>query len=192
MRKLFIFVVTWVVLVAVKPSLFAQGTAFTYQGRLLDGATPANGLYDIRFSVWSAPSGPSQLGFNITVDDVAVSNGIFTVILDFGTGIFSGPARWLEVSVSTNGSGSFTTLAPRQELTPSPYAILAGNVPDGAITSVKLAAGAVTSSNLAPNSVTGTQISTGAVTATHLAAGSVGPGQLARPYYSGSVSLQNF
>src|SRR5438093_7038473 len=30
-------------------TLFAQGTAFTYQGRLNDGANPASGSYDLRF-----------------------------------------------------------------------------------------------------------------------------------------------
>lgn len=27
---------------------FAQGTAFTYQGQLNDGANPASGIYDLR------------------------------------------------------------------------------------------------------------------------------------------------
>ena len=162
---------------AVAPSVFAQGTVFTYQGHLLDGTTPANGQYDFQFSVWSAPSGPSQIGTTLSVNAVGVSNGVFTVTLDFGAGIFTGPTRWLEIAVGTNGGGSFKGLEPRQPLTASPYAILAGNVPDGAITGAKLAAGAVTSTNLAPNSVTGAQISTGAVSAIHLTAGAVGAGQ---------------
>src|SRR5206468_5329073 len=33
---------------------------------------------------------------------------------------------WLEISVRTNGGGAFSTLSPRQALTPSPYAIFAG------------------------------------------------------------------
>ena len=31
---------------------FAQGTAFTYQGRLNDAANPANGVYDLRFAIY--------------------------------------------------------------------------------------------------------------------------------------------
>ena len=34
---------------APQASTFAQGTAFTYQGRLLDTGSPANGNYDMRF-----------------------------------------------------------------------------------------------------------------------------------------------
>ncbi len=191
MGRILLFLVHVAILVAAVPGIFAQGTAFTYQGRLLDGAAPADGRYDFRFSAWSAPSGPSQIGSTLPVNGVGVSNGVFTVALDFGAGIFTGPARWLEIAVSTNGAGVFTSL-PRQPLTASPYAILAGNVPDGAITGAKLAVGAVTSTNLAPNSVTSTQISTGAVSAIHLATGSVGTVQLAKPYHSGTIPLQNF
>ena len=35
-------------------SAHAQGTAFTYQGRLNDGANPANGDYDLRFAIYDA------------------------------------------------------------------------------------------------------------------------------------------
>ena len=52
---------------------------------------------------------------------VVVSNGLFTVTLDFGTGVFNGDARWLDIAVKTNSAGGFTTLMPRQPLTPSPY-----------------------------------------------------------------------
>jgi hypothetical protein len=55
-----------------------------------------------------------------------VSNGLFTVTLDFGSGVFDGNARWLEIAVRTNGASDFVTLAPRQPLTPTPYAMLAG------------------------------------------------------------------
>ncbi|HMD55678.1 MAG TPA: hypothetical protein VKJ65_14120, partial [Phycisphaerae bacterium] len=40
----------------------AQGTAFTYQGRLNGGGSPANGLYDFQFALSNAPSGGSQVG----------------------------------------------------------------------------------------------------------------------------------
>src|SRR5450432_3168141 len=105
-------------------SLHAQGTAFTYQGRLNDGATPASGKYDLHFIVYDNSAGGSQQGPLLTNSATAVSNGLFTVTLDFGNQ-FPGADRWLEIGVSTNGNGTFSTLSPRQEITPTPYAIYA-------------------------------------------------------------------
>jgi hypothetical protein len=113
------------------PEIFAQGTAFTYQGRLNVNGASANGVYDLRFSVWSAVSGPSQVGTTQTNLAVAVSNGLFTVVLDFGAGVFTGPARWLEIGVRSNGISSFNTLTPRQAITPAPYAMFAANAAGG-------------------------------------------------------------
>lgn len=104
----------------------AQGTAFTYQGRLTDAGNPANGDYDLKFSIFDDPSAGSQIGDSVTNSPVAVSNGLFTVTLDFGVGAFDGAARWLEIGVASGGSGAFALLTPRQPLTPAPYAIHAG------------------------------------------------------------------
>ena len=58
---------------------------------------------------------------------VPVTNGLFRVALDFGAAAFTGPARWLEIGVRTNGSsGEFATLTPRQPITPTPHALFAG------------------------------------------------------------------
>ena len=73
-------------------TLHAQGTGFTYQGRLNDGAGPASGIYDLRFSIYNAVSDGVQQGGTLTNAATAVSNGLFTVTLDFGAGIFS-PGR---------------------------------------------------------------------------------------------------
>ena len=133
-------------------TIFAQGIAFTYQGRLTDsGATPA-GIYDLRFSIYNAPAAGGA-GAVVTNTAVTVSNGLFTVALDFGAGIFTGADRWLEIGVRTNGSGAFTTLSPRQKLTATPYAITAGTV-TGVVPSAGVAgtyANAVTFSNSANN-----------------------------------------
>ena len=103
----------------------AQGTAFTYQGQLMDTGAPANGLYDLQFVLYSASAGGSQAGPVLTNAATAVSNGLFTVTLDFGAGIFTGANYWLDIAARTNGSGTFTELSPRQQLTPTPYAIFA-------------------------------------------------------------------
>jgi len=109
-----------------------QGTAFTYQGRLNDGSGPANGNYDLRFILYDNSVGGNQQGPILTNSATAVSNGLFTVTLDFGS-LFPGAARWLDIGVRTNGGGTFTTLSPRQSVTPTPYAITAGNVVSGGI-----------------------------------------------------------
>jgi trimeric autotransporter adhesin len=111
----------------------AQGTAFTYQGRLNDGGSPAKGSYDLRFILYDNSVGGNQQGPILTNSATSVSNGLFTVTLDFSNQ-FSGQARWLDIAVRTNGSGSFFPLTPRQALTPAPYAITAGNVISGGLT----------------------------------------------------------
>ena len=105
---------------------FAQGTAFSYQGHLNDNGSPANGIYDLRFTVCDALTNGDILAGPVTNSATGVSNGLFTVTLDFGGGVFTGPARWLQLDVQTNGNGTFTTLLPRQPILPTPYAIMAG------------------------------------------------------------------
>lgn len=122
--------------------LGAQGTAFTYQGRLDDGASPASGVYDLRFALFNAASAGLAQGSALTNAATAVSNGLFTVTLDFGNQ-FPGADRWLELAVRTNGNGAFTTLMPRQALTPTPYAITAGTV-TGTISPGQLPANVIT------------------------------------------------
>ena len=58
---------------------------------------------------------------------MSVTNGLFTTAIEFGPGMFTGGSNWLQIAVRTNGSGSFTTLTPRQQVTPVPYALTAGS-----------------------------------------------------------------
>lgn len=106
----------------------AQGTAFTYQGRLNSGANPAAGHYDLTFSLYNASVGGRVLAGPVTNTAVPVTDGLFTVAVDFGAGIFTGSSNWLSLAVRTNGSGAFTALTPLQPLTPTPYAITAQNL----------------------------------------------------------------
>ena len=104
----------------------AQGTAFTYQGRLNQGGAVANGAFDLQFTLYDSTNLPGVLlAGPVTNAGVAVSNGLFTTTLNFGNS-FTGASNWLEISVSPAGSNTFSTLAPRQQLTPTPYAIFAG------------------------------------------------------------------
>jgi lysophospholipase L1-like esterase len=111
-------------LFALNSFAFGQGTAFTYQGRLNNGANPANGTYDLTFSLFATNVGGGVVAGPITNSAIGVTNGLFITTLDFG-GVFSGQNCWLDISVRTNGSGAFTELHPRQPLTPAPYAIFA-------------------------------------------------------------------
>ena len=96
-------------------------TAFTYQGRLQDGAGGANGNFELRASLFSAESGGTQVGSTVIVP-IEVVEGLFTAALDFGNGVFTGPIRYLDLAVRPVGATSFTALTPRQALTPAPYA----------------------------------------------------------------------
>ena len=98
------------------------GTAFTYQGRLADAGSPASGPFDFEFLLFDSAAGGSQVGTTAARDDVPVSTGLFTVGLDFGATAFAGSKRWLEIRVRPGAGGTFQTLSPRQELTPSPHA----------------------------------------------------------------------
>ena len=64
------------------------GSAFTYQGRLLENANPPTGSYDLEFTLYDVPAGGSPLLPPLVADDVAVASGLFTVSLDFGAGAF--------------------------------------------------------------------------------------------------------
>src|SRR5688572_7278599 len=68
----------------------AQGTAFTYQGRLSDDGTVANGIYDFQFTVYDHEIEGRVIGRAITLRETPVSNGLFTVTLDFGKDVFFG------------------------------------------------------------------------------------------------------
>jgi hypothetical protein len=110
--------------------LASIGTAFTYQGQLQSGGAPVNEDCDFMFSLWDAagsgspPAGGNQVGSTQPAPNTPVINGLFAVRLDFGSSAFRGQARWLQTAVRCPaGSGDYTTLAPRQALTPVPYAL---------------------------------------------------------------------
>lgn len=113
-------------LFCVSNTALAQGSAFTYQGKLTEAGNPANGNYDMQFKLFNTPTvgTGTQQGSTITNPSVQVAAGIFTVTLDFGSNVFDGTARYLEIGVRPAGSPNpYTVLSPRQQITSSPYAI---------------------------------------------------------------------
>jgi hypothetical protein len=112
-----------------------MGTAFTYQGRLAQGDEPADGPCDFAFSLFDDPEVGDPIGSSV-FKTITVTRGLFTTDLDFG-GVFDGTALWLEIRVrQAGGSEPYTTLLPRQRLTPAPMAIFASSVPWAGLTGV--------------------------------------------------------
>jgi hypothetical protein len=100
------------------------GSAFTYQGQLKNSAgQPITNTCNFFFKLNDAETGGAQVGPFQEKIGVNVNRGLFTVVLDFTNAAFSGDACWLEVAVKCNGDPSYTTLAPRQPLNPTPYAV---------------------------------------------------------------------
>ncbi len=110
-----------IVLVLVS-GLFAQTTAFTYQGSLQNGGNPANGNFDFEFVLFDALVGGAQIGSVLSVNGVAVTDSIFAVRLDFGNQ-FPGSDRFLEIRVRPAGQAGITILSPRQLVDSSPYSV---------------------------------------------------------------------
>src|SRR5438132_11465824 len=106
---------------------FAQTSSFTYQGRLTDGGTPANGNYDLQFALWDSLSGGSQIGATQNFSNISVNSGVFSVTLDFGANAFPGANRFLEASARLSGAGAFILLTPRQQIMSTPYAVRSAN-----------------------------------------------------------------
>ena len=175
---------------------FAQGTAFSYQGRLNDGGSPATGIYDLRFTICDALTSGNVVAGPLTNSATGITNGLFAVTLDFGSGVFTGPGRWLEIAARTNGAASFTTLSPRQPVLPMPYAIMAssasnllGNLPAAQLSGT-LANGALPASPNFSGTVTASAFSGNGANLTSLNANNLASGTVPLAQLSGITSTQ--
>lgn len=101
-----------------------QSTTFTYQGSLSANGHAANGAYNLAFLLYDVDSGGVPLSAPLQVPNLPVSNGLFTVDLQF-PGQFSGQQRWIEISVDGQ------TLLPRQPVNAVPVAQFALNAAAG-------------------------------------------------------------
>ena len=136
------------------PALAAPiGTAFTYQGVLKDSSLPANGSFSFVFRLHDDEFAGSQVGSDVNLSGVSVTDGLFTVELDFGA-VFDGTELWLEIEVDSQ------VLSPRQRLSATPYALHAATadveifsaievpsgsnpVADGSLDTLRLTAGGI-------------------------------------------------
>jgi hypothetical protein len=130
MKKILQSAAVWLLLATLNAHLatvLAQGTAFTYQGRLNSSGSPASGSYDLVFTLYNTNTAGIAIAEPATNSAVAVTNGLFTTLVDFGPGVFTGTSNWLAIAVSTNGANTFSLLTPRQQVTPTPYALYSAN-----------------------------------------------------------------
>lgn len=142
----------------------AQTTSFTYQGELQFSSQPANGTFDFEFLLYDAASGGTQIGATETRSNITVTDGKFTVSLDFGAN-FTGPERFLEIRVRQSGGGGFTILDPRQRIGSSPYAVRS------------LAANTATTADTATNATNATNATTAATATNALNLGGIAADQ---------------
>ncbi|HMJ07701.1 MAG TPA: hypothetical protein VK468_01770, partial [Pyrinomonadaceae bacterium] len=102
---------------------FGQATAITYQGKLTNGGSPANGSYEMQFTLFDQAKNGFEIGTPKAISNIPVTNGIFTVRIDMGDWIFDQGDRFMEIAVRPQGSANpFTALAPLQEITLAPKA----------------------------------------------------------------------
>lgn len=119
--------VLFVFLLIVPGLASAQTTQFNYQGNLRDGGGPANGAYDLTFRLYDSLTvgTGTAYGSTVLVTNVAVTNGVFSIPVDFGAcpTCFSGATRYLQVDVKPTSGNNFTTLSPRQAIRSTPYSL---------------------------------------------------------------------
>src|SRR5512147_2440758 len=65
------------------------GSTFTYQGRLIKNGQPISDVCALQFYLWDAPLNGNFLNAN-SYSTVPISNGLFTVQIDYGVAVFNG------------------------------------------------------------------------------------------------------
>ncbi|MEK6703825.1 MAG: tail fiber domain-containing protein [Planctomycetota bacterium] len=121
---------TMVVSRSIAPKPINEG--FFYQGRLDGNGQPFTGTKRVTFSLWNhgeSTALSNRLSLPIQCDGLEVTNGLFSVELDFNIPAnpanFDGTERYLQIEVADVGGGNSVVLSPRQRLAPSPHAIVA-------------------------------------------------------------------
>lgn len=99
--------------VAVSTALSVAATAavaapWTYRGSLTDSGQPANGSYDLRVTLLNEGSN-AALSSPVTLHQVPVTDGAFSVEVDFGIDLGKAPAMRLKTEVA-QGASAFVEL----------------------------------------------------------------------------------
>src|SRR5207247_4700244 len=85
-------------------------------GSLAIGGVPVTGTYDFQFTLYTAPTGGSVVGSTLTRLNVAVSSGVYTVSLDFGSNSFFRPPIYMQIAYRRSGTTTYTNLSGRLQL----------------------------------------------------------------------------
>ena len=166
------------------PCSFSQiPQLINYQGRVAVTGVNFNGTGNFKFALvngsgtqtyWSN-DGTSVAGSQPTVGVTrTVTNGLYSVLL--GDTSLGAAMTTIPLAVFNNsdvrlrvwfndGPNGYQLLTPDQRIAAVGYAVMAANVPDGAITTAKIAAGAVTSVQLANGAIGAAQLGAGAAAA---------------------------
>ena len=144
------FSVCFFVLLFLSAAALAQTTAFNFQGRLNDGANPANGRYDLQFKLFDALAGGNQISSTIDRSNLQVINGVFSTTLDFGGTAFGSGNRFIEISVRPSASpNAYVILGARQQVLSVPFsarAAVASNSDTATTAQNSLSLGGISSS----------------------------------------------
>jgi len=154
------------------------------QGYLSDraGGTPvtANGVYNMVFEIFDVSVGGLALA-TVGPIGVTVTNGVYEAAIPAGPSLFSGPSRYLQITV--NGE----VLSPRLRIDSTPYALRS----DSAVKAETVAPGSVGAAGLAPGAVTPPALAPGAVTPSALADGAVTGAKIGVPCTEGQILLRS-
>lgn len=145
-----------------------QDTVFTYQGQVLDHGTNFNGPGQFKFALVTSPSSSTYVthwsndGTSVAGSEpsaavgVSVSKGLFTVVLGDTTlaqmtaiprSVFTTQPN-LQLRIWFNdGVSGFAALSPVQNLTPTPYAVMANSA-------INLLGGDVSAGDVSADTVT--------------------------------------
>jgi len=88
----------------------------TYQGELTDNECLAEGVYAMDFSIWNASVGGTEI-YGVSIPDVTVTQGRFTVDLPVNSDTFLSSSRFLQITVEG------VPLTPRERITSSVYSM---------------------------------------------------------------------
>jgi len=168
----------------------AQESTFTYQGKLFQSGEPADGLFDFEFALFDTAVGGNPLTLEDFQQDVPVRQGAFSVTLDFGSSIRSDSQLFLQIRVRPDGTGSLTTLEPRQRIHAAPRSRSTDFAQPDSVDSLSIVDASINGSDIAADSVSSSQIGPNAIGASEIATGAVGGGEIANNSIGSSKIMQ--